>query len=266
MPDIDITSQNTARVLNRKPSCLSLFLLIGMLCSVHAHSASRAEIQELRTLSYSVITNVLVYHNPNGNPYGLDNAEAYQRDLRLLLQSASRLRLSKAVNHTKGLSAAITDLRHLPNSRAEIRDITPPYSLWLPQVIEQQALMNALLSDLYENQATVSERQQKLHQLSWDIERLLLSYQISAFPNLVAQTWILDESSVLALDASIQNRFEMLSKDPELTASLGNVLTRYQSIRRNLLDPATNWAPSAVARYLLRVAKELDVLAKNIAG
>lgn len=265
MQDIDVIAQTRTGRQDRKPSCLWLYLLIGVFCSMPAHSASRQEIQQFRTLSYSVINHVLVYHNPNGSPYGLDNAEAYQQDLRLLLQTANQLRLPEAVDQTERLSAAITDLNHLPNSRADIRDITPPYSLWLPQVIEQQALLSARLSELYEQQATISERQRTLHQLSWDIERLLLSYQISAFPNLVAQSWILDERMVVALDASIQKRFDKLSADPELTDSLEKLSTRYQSIRRNLLDPATNWAPSAVARYLLSVARELDSLAENIA-
>jgi hypothetical protein len=251
---------------NKNPFCFWLCLLIGMICSAQAHSTNQHDIQQIRSLSYSVLVNVLMYYNPNGTPYDLGTAETYQADLQLLLRKTKQLGMPEAAVQAERLSATIADLRHLPQSRADIRDVTPPYSLWLPQVIEQQTLLNALLSDLYERQTATSELQRTLHQMSWDIEQLLLSYQISTFPGLVAQAWILDERTVAALDTSIQTRFEELSANPELASSLGRLSVYYQSIRHNLLDPATNWSPSTVARYLLTAARQLDSLAENVNG
>ncbi len=249
---------------NKNPLCLWLHLLIGTLCSANAHSTVQQDIQQLRTLSYSTLVNALMYHNPNGTPYDPGTAEAYQTDLQHLLRKTKQLGVPEAIDQTEQLSAAIADLHHLTQSRANIRNVIPPYSLWLPQVIEQQALLNTLLSDLYARQPPTSEQQKTLHELSQDIERLLLSYQISAFPTLVTHTWVLDEQAVATLDASILQRLEQLSAHPKLNSPLKKLAVRYQPIRRYLLDPATDWAPSAVARYLLNIARQLDSLAGNI--
>lgn len=250
---------------NMNPLCLWLCLLIGTICSAQAHSTSRQNIQELRTLGYSVLVNVLIYHNPNGTPYDLDTAQAYQTDLQLLQLKTKQLSLSQAAAQAERLNAVIADLRHLPQSTAEVRETIPPYSRWLPQVIEQQTLLNTLLSNLYDQQPVVSEQQRALHELSRDMERLLLSYQISAFPSLVTHGWVLDTQTLGTLDSSIQRRFADLSDDSELGAQLKKASLRYQSIRRHLLDPATNWSPSALARHLLMAARQLDSAAGNIA-
>ena len=243
--------------------CLWTCLFICTTCSTPAHSATQQDIQELRTLSSSILINILTYHNPNGTPYDLDAAEAYQGDLQRLLHKTQQLGMPDLIIQTERLRVAIEDLRHLPQSKADVRYVIPPYSLWLPQVIEQQALLNTVLSDLYARQASVSERQKTLHELSWKIERLLLSYQISAFPSLVTPDGVLDAQTLTALDASIQQHLTELSDVPEL-AQLKKIALHYQSIRLHLLNPATDWGPSAIARYLLGAAKQLDDLAGSI--
>lgn len=250
---------------NKNPLCLWLCLFIGTICSAHAHSTSQQDIQELRTLGYSVLVNVLIYHNPNGTPYDLDTAQAYQTDLQLLQLKTKQLSNPQAAAQAERLNAMIADLRHLPQSRAEMREAIPPYSRWLPQVIEQQMQLSTLLSDLYDQQPVISERQRALHELSRDMEQLLLSYQISAFPSLVTHDGVIDAQTLGTLDSNIHQRFAELSDDSELGAQLKKAALLYQSVRRHLLDPATNWSPSTVARHLLMAARRLDSAAGNIA-
>lgn len=254
-----------SKTYNKKLLVLCALLLLSMLQNTLVHAASRQDIQQLRTLSYSVIDNVLVYHNPLGTPFGSGNAEAHARDMQRLLQLSVLLALPEVTAQAKQLDAAIADLRHLPHSASDTRSSLPPYSLWIPQVIEQQSLLSALLSDLYERQPASSDVQQELHGLSQDIQRLSLSYQLEAFPHLVSQLWMLDKQTVVDLDASVGKRFaELSARDTELAAALEKLPGRYQFVRSYLLNPVAPWAPSAVERYLLNTARELDNIAARL--
>lgn len=249
-------------VKNKNWLSVTTFFALCFAALSTAHAASRQDIQQLRTLSYSVVDNVLLYHNPNGTPYQLNNAEAYQRDLQRLLQLSAQLGLTDVTARAKQLESAITDLKHLPKSAADIRDTLPPYSSWLPQVLEQHSELTSVLAELYARQPATSELQQELHTLSQDIARLSLSYQLDAFINLVAEQWLLDRQTVNEIDASVLERFANLSAhESELSGKMEKLRGRYLFVRGYLLKPGQDWAPSAVERYLLSTARDLDSVA-----
>ncbi|MEK1940289.1 MAG: hypothetical protein AAAB16_07910 [Pseudomonas sp.] len=237
---------------------LGLCLLVSM-CSAVATGASQHDIQQLRSLSYSVVDNALVFHNPLGTPYDPSNAQAYQHDLQQLMLKAQSLGLSDVSARAKQLSAVVADLQHLPQNAADSRATIPAYRQWLPQVIEQHAALLTLLDQHYTNATPGSAEQQALHQLSWDLQRLSLHYQITAFPYMSVQVWMLDDSTLNALDATVQQR---LSQLPAGDDNLDKLAARYHFVRGYLLKTGENWAPNAVQRYLAGIATALD----NAAG
>ncbi|AOE86806.1 hypothetical protein [Pseudomonas sp. TCU-HL1] len=250
---------------NKKTLYLRWLLLLSMGSIATAQAASQQDIQQLRTLSYSVIDNVLVYHNPQGRPFDNDNAETYRRDLQKLKQLSAQLGLSKVTAQAEQLEREITGLQNLPQSASDTRENIPPYSLWLPQVIQQHDLISTALAELYAEQPVASQAQRSLHNLSWDIERLSLSYQLSSFTQLVAQTWMLDDQAVAALDDSIRQRFSDLPQQhAELTDTLSKLQGRYHFVRGYVVKPGQTWAPNAVDRYLLGTARELDAAAGEL--
>lgn len=256
-----------SKTKNNKLLFVRILLLLGTCCSVLANAASLQDIQQLRTLSYSVINHVLVFHNPGGSPYDPDNADGYQHAMQDLLQLSQRLDLPEVTAQAQLLSTSLEDLRNLPQSVTDTRTSLPSYSLWLPQVIEQQSQLASLLSELYSRQASANANplQQQLHSLSWDIERISLSYQLSAFTYLVAQAWILDEQTTIELDASIQKRLAALpAQDARLAAPLQKLPSHYHYVRRYLLNPDAGWKPGAVNRYLLGTALALDIAAQQL--
>ncbi|MEO8640737.1 hypothetical protein, partial [Pseudomonas sp.] len=183
---------------------------------------------------------------------------------RLLLLSAL-LDLPEVTTQVKLLDETIADLRHLPQSASDIRDSLPPYSSWIPQIIDQQDRLLTLLSEQYARQPAISEMQQELHGLSQDVGRLSVAYQLDAFTYLVAQQWMLDREAVIKLDASILQRFSDLSaREPALSVTLGKMLGRYNFVRGYLLKPDKGWAPSAVERYLMSVANDIDNTASTL--
>lgn len=241
---------------------LGAFLLLSL--TLPTHAVSRQDIQQMRTLSYSVINNVLVYHNPNGTPFDPSNAENYQRDLQRLLQLSTQLHLPEINARTMQLEAAIANLRHLPQSTSSTRDKLPPYSSWFPQILDQQSQLNTLLSELYVSQPPANELQQELHSLSQDIQRLSLAYQLESFTYLVSHQWMLDQQTVIELDASVQRRFaELAARDPDLGTALDKLPVRYHFVRGYLLKPG-GWAPSAVERYLMSTTQDLDKAAATV--
>lgn len=254
-----------SKTKNKRLLLIRLFLLLGTFCSALANAASLQDIQQLRTLSYSVIDNVLVFHNPGGSPYDPDNADAYQHAMQDLLQLSQRLDLPEITAQAQLLSASLEGLRNLPQSATDTRTSVPPYSLWLPQVIEQQNQLAHLLSELYTRQPNTGSIQQQLHSLSWDIERLSLSYQLSAFTYLVAQTWILDEQTIAELDASIQKRLiDIPTHDAGLAEPLRKLPSHYHYVRRYLISADDGWNPGAVNRYLWGITYDLDNAAQQL--
>ncbi len=243
---------------NKTLLALALCLLFS-LTSPFAQAASQQQIQQLRSLSYSVVENALVFHNPAGTPYDANNAQTYQHDLQQLTQQAQNLGLTDISEQAKQLSSAIADLQHLPQTPAASRVAIPGFAQWFPQVLEAHGQLLTLLDQRYHQAQAGSAQQQALHQLSWDLQRLSLHYQLTAFPYLTLQLWMLDDDSLKALDASVEQRLEAL---PAGDGNLDKLAARYRFVRGYLLKPGEGWAPNAVQRYLWGTANELD----NAAG
>ncbi|WP_423357431.1 hypothetical protein [Pseudomonas citronellolis] len=239
--------------------------MLCLLCSVCGHASNRQDIQELRTLSYSVLENVLVYHNPQGSPFDSENATRYQVSLQRLHDHAAKLGRTDILEQTTRLAIAVAGLRNLPQSSTGIRTSIPPYSLWLLPIVEQQQKLVDELGTLYAETPSSSPVQQALNDLSQDVARLSLSYQLAVFPQLMAQIWTLDEAGASALDASIRQRFETLPRQyPEAAGTLEKLQRRYHFVHGHLAVPDKNVAPSAVERYLLSTSNDLDDLASRL--
>ncbi|MFV3411163.1 hypothetical protein ACNFH8_02685 [Pseudomonas sp. NY15436] len=132
-----------------------------------------------------------------------------------------------------------------------------PYAPWLPRVFELQAQLDGLLNQLLEtaNQAAT------LRAVSYDMERLLLSYEIASFANLGADIWILDDRTMAQLDASIVERLAGISSQ---FPDLATVQRDYQFVRRDQLSPNGRWIPAGVNRYLARAASTLNSRAESL--
>lgn len=234
-------------------------LLIGVQ-SVQAGSAfadRNAEVQEIRSLGYSVVINALLYYNLNGSPYQQDNSRDGEQSLERLLALTGGDFSGPVHSCAEQLALAVQELRHLPQSAAEVRSVSLPYAPWLPRVVELQAQ----LDDLLNQQLETANQAATLRAVSHDIERLLLSYEIASFSNLGADLWILDDRTMAQLDASIVERLAGLSSQfPDLVA----VQRDYQFVRRDLLSPNGRWTPTGVNRYLARATSTLNSRAASL--
>lgn len=242
-----------------------LYICLCLLFSIYSPftlAVSQQDIQQLRSLSYSVIDNVLVFHNPLGEPYDTSNAQVYQHDMQQLMLRAQALGLSDVSERTKQLSSAVADLQNLPQNLADSRATIPAFRQWLPQVIEQHAELVSLLNTHYQAATAGRVQQRDLHHLSWDLQRLSLHYQLTAFPYLAVPTWMLDDNALTAMDTSVQQR---LSQLPAGNGNLHKLSARYHFVRGYLLKPGEGWAPSAVQRYLSSISTGLDTAATKLA-
>lgn len=252
---------------NKKTWLISFCLLVGLAgVASTASAAGRQELQEMRSQSYSLISNVLIYYNPLGTPYDAANTSASEHDLAGLKALALRLSDAEVNERIKNLSNLITDLQHhLPQSRKEIRSVNPGYSRWLPQIIEQQDQLQQRLSQLYAQQPPAGEHQTLLHMLAHDLERLHLSYQVSSFWSLGADLFILNEQTIRALDASILAGLNKLKDaDNDLSERLEQPSRTYRFARERAMNQYGDWAPNAVGRYLGSTVDELNLVARNL--
>ncbi|MDF3842951.1 hypothetical protein P3W55_14665 [Pseudomonas citronellolis] len=216
-----------------------------------------AEVQQIRSLSYSVVVNALLYYNQNGSPYEQDNARVGKQSLERLLELTGRDFPGPVHSCAEQLAQAVQELRHLPQSAAEVRSVSVPYSPWLPHVVELQARLDGLLSQ----RPDTANQASSMRAVSHDIERLLLSYEIASFANLGADIWILDDRTMAQLDASIVERLTGLSSQyPDLVS----VQRDYQFVRRDLLNPTGHWTPTGVNRYLARAVSALNSRAESL--
>lgn len=233
-----------------------VLVALGLLVQTTALSAPQEqELVQLRSLGYSLMSNLLVYYNIDGTPYDPDNEAAYKRDLDLMQRISVKVSQVEAGEHVARLTQLIKAVHNLPQSLSEARSVDSPYPRWLMPVVEEFFSLETWLSGRIDS-AHGSEA--GLYQLRHDIERLGLSYQLAAFHNLGADVWILDDASVMALDASIQKRLQALSASQEDR----DKLTRdYLFVRTQILNPGGRRMPNGVARYMERITTRIGELA-----
>lgn len=246
---------------NNKKSRLLDYVLILMLLACARGEAlaalSRQELQETRTLATMTTVSALLYYNLNGIPYEAENLEAFTYNLNRLRELSAQAGDAALAEQVRLLGDAVAQLEQLPQSTADLRSVWPAYTRWLPGVIEAHFRLDKSLSDRYDATPEVAHRQSRLHGLSHDIGRMLLSYQMASFPNFGGDVWILDERALIALDVDIERRFAELA-ERNGTETLKAPLRNYRFVRQHLLDPAGNWAPNAVALYLAKAMRTLD--------
>lgn len=244
---------------SRLPSYLLILILLACARGEALAALSRQDLQEMRTLATMTTVNVLLYYNLNGMPYESENIEAFSHNLNRLRELPMQAGDASLVYQVHLLDDAVSQLEQLPQSTADVRSVWPAYTRWLPGVIEAHFRLEKLLSERYDATPEVAQTQSVLHELSHDIGRMLLSYQMASFPNFGGDIWILDERATTALDAGITQRFaELTAQDSTFVQALKAPLRDYRFVRKRLLNPAGNWAPNAVARYLAQAMRSVD--------
>jgi hypothetical protein len=172
---------------NNKKSRLLDYVLILMLLACARGEAlaalSRQELQETRTLATMTTVSALLYYNLNGIPYEAENLEAFTYNLNRLRELSAQAGDAALAEQVRLLGDAVAQLEQLPQSTADLRSVWPAYTRWLPGVIEAHFRLDKSLSDRYDATPEVAHRQSRLHGLSHDIGRMLLSYQMASFPN-----------------------------------------------------------------------------------
>jgi hypothetical protein len=129
----------------------------------------------------------------------------------------------------------------------------------LPGVIEAHYRLEKSLTERYDAAPEMAQTQSRLHGLSHDIGRMLLSYQMASFPNFSGDIWILDDQALIALDVDIERRFaEFTEQGSTFLPALKAPLRDYRFVRKRVLNPVGNWAPNAVARYLAQAMRSVD--------
>src|SRR6218665_1290860 len=101
-------------------------------------ATDRQTLQEMRTLATMTTANVLLYYNLNGIPYEAERLEAFTRDLRRLRELSGQTGDVALAERVDRLGEAIASLKELPQSSAEVRAVWPPYTRWIPGLIEAQ--------------------------------------------------------------------------------------------------------------------------------
>jgi hypothetical protein len=195
---------------NNKKSCLLSYLLILLLLACTRGEAlaalNRQELQEARTLTTMTAVSVLLYYNLNGAHYEAENLEAFSHNLNRLRELSMQAGDASLADQIRLLDDAAAQLEQLPQSTADVRSAWPPYSRWLPGVIEAHFRLEESLAERYDAAPEMGQTQSRLHGLSHDIGRMLLSYQMASFPNFSGDIWILDERKLIALDVDIERR------------------------------------------------------------
>lgn len=248
---------------NNKKSCLLSYLLILLLLACARGEAlaalNRQELQEIRTLTTMTTVSVLLYYNLNGIPYEAENLEAFSHNLNRLRELSMQAGDASLADQVRLFDDAVAQLEQLPQNRADVRSVWPAYTRWLPGVIEEHFRLEKSLTERYDAAHEMAQTQSRLHGLSHDIGRMLLSYQMASFPNFGGDIWILNERATTALDARITERFaELTEQDNTVLQALKAPLRDYRFVRKRLLNPAGNWAPNAVARYLEQAMRSVD--------
>lgn len=248
-------------------NCLLVLMLLACARGEALGAPGRQELQEMRTLATVTTTNVLLYYNVNGIPYEADNIEAFTHNLNRLGELSTQTGDAALTEQIRRLVAAVSDLKNLPQNKASVRSVLPAYQLWLPSLIEAHLNLDKLLSERYERAPEVAQVQGLLHGLSHDVGRMLLSSQMASFPNFGGVLWILDEQALAVLDADIERRFaELPGLDSDLATVLKVSLRDYRFVRQHLLNPYGNWAPNAVALYLVKTLSALDSEGRRLGG
>lgn len=231
-------------------------IVVSLLAQPAAEAASGGrEFLQLRSLGYSLMTNLLLYYNPVGAPYDPTIAAAGKQNLALMKQISTRLQNPELDGHMERLEKSVGELSNLPQSVAEARSVIPPYPLWLIPVVEEFVTLERWLSERdVEVQGEVAE----LEALRHDIERLSFSYQMAAFQTLGSDVWVLDDTSVAQLDSSILQRLELLSIGDDDHLRLRR---DYRFVRGQFLDASNRRMPNGVARYVERITTRLGRLA-----
>ncbi|MDA7086332.1 hypothetical protein PH586_08065 [Pseudomonas sp. SA3-5] len=247
---------------NKKSRLLSYLLILVLLACARGEALaalSRQELQEMRTLATMTTVSVLLYYNLNGMPYEAENLESFSHNLDRLRELSMQAGDASLVDQVRLLDDAASQLKQLPQSTADVRSVWPAYTRWLPGVIEAHFRLEKSLSERYDSAPEVAQTQSRLHGLSHDIGRMLLSYQMASFPNFGGDIWILNERGLSELDADIERCFTELSEqDSTFMQALKVPLRDYRFVRKRVLNPVGNWAPNAVERYLAQAMRSVD--------
>jgi hypothetical protein len=248
---------------NKKDNRFRSYLLILMLLACSRGEAlgaqDRQALHGMRTLATRAAVNALLYYNLNGTPYEAENIEVSTRELERLHEMATQVGDASLIEQVRRFDNAVVELKHLPQSIADARQVQAAYTRWLPAVVEGYSNLERLLTEHYDAAPDPGKMQDELHELSQNIGQMLISYQLASFPNFGGDLWILDDQALASLDSSIERQFaELSARGHDLSTTLNAPQRDYHFVRPRLLEPSRHWAPNAVALYLMKAMTALD--------
>lgn len=244
---------------------LAAFTLL--LCS-HLHAQSQPQetqrVQEMRSLAYLAIANLMVVYNLDATPFEAENIDSYQQSFKQLQQLATTQNYSLVVAELEKIEGLSAQLEALPRDPEHIRNVYMPYQLLLNPIFEAQQRIDQDLEQRYQTLAGTNgnDWQQGLNALSLDHSRIMQQYAMLTFTGLA---YLNTQDPTLSLiDSRIQEQFERLkNQHPEHKSELEKLSINYNFIRKKMVGQPKPWIPARALFYLSRNAIALDTAATS---
>ncbi|WP_448681202.1 hypothetical protein [Pseudomonas nicosulfuronedens] len=208
-------------------------------------------LQTIRAMAFSVCSNLLVHYNPNQDGSDPRYVERYRKDLSRLQQLVAQEENTQLIQAAAEMRQSIEELEHQPASSAQL------FPAWINPLLKAQANLDKEAARLYAA-IVPPEPRRSLHELSLNIDRLLLLYQARTFGGLVVYVVDFDDSTFIQLDQKILQGFTTLEQGlPRHAAELDKLKGKYDYVRPRLLSNEQGWVVGSSAYYLGQVADGL---------
>lgn len=208
-------------------------------------------LQTIRGMAFSVCSNLLVHYNPNQDGSDPRYVERYRKDLSRLQQLVAQEENAQLIQAAADMRQSIEELERQPASSAQL------FPAWINPLLKAQANLDKEAARLYTSIAPPEPRL-ALHELSLNIDRLLLLYQARTFGGLVVYVVDFDDSTFIQLDQKILQGFTTLEQGlPIHAAELDKLKGKYDYVRPRLLSNEQGWVVGSAAYYLGQVADGL---------
>lgn len=227
-------------------ACVLLLLPTLALANLDAE-----RLQAIRANAFSVCSNLLVYYNPNQDGSDPRYAERYRHDLQRLQQLVAQEGDAQLSQAAAAMGHGIDELERQPASNAQL------YPAWINPLLKTQASLDQQAAKRY-SAIALDEPHRVLHELSLNVERLLLLYQARTFGGLVVYVVDGDDNRFMQLDRQILQGFATLEQRwPQHAAELGKLRGKYAYVRPRLLNNEQRWVSGSAAYYLGQVTDGL---------
>lgn len=231
-----------------------LFVLL-LLPNLALASLNAERLQAIRSLGFSVCSNLLVHYNPNQGDSEPRYAERYHQALQQLQQLVTLEQDPLLIQAASEMRQHINELERQPASDAAL------YPARINPLLEAQARLDQQAAKRYASVAPSEPNRQLLHHLTLNIERLQLLYQTRTFGSLAIYAVEVDDNTFPQLDQQILQGFAAIEHDrPQQAVELSKLKRKYEFIRPRLLKHELGWVPGSAAYYLGQVSDGLTKL------